>query len=159
MMEAIHTPVLLEETIEYLGPRRTGELMVDATIGEGGHSYAFLSRFPELRIIGVDADPEIQKIAKERLKVFGERIQFFTGWSHDFFAGYPVSTKRPDTILIDLGVSLYHYEKSGRGFSFRFDEPLDMRIDTSSGLSAADLIARLSEKDLADLLYNSAGER
>jgi 16S rRNA (cytosine1402-N4)-methyltransferase len=60
---------------------------------------------------------------------------------------------------MDLGVSLFHYEKSGRGFSFRYDEKLDMRLDTSSGLSAADLINRLSEKDLADLIYNNAGER
>ncbi|MDR2619504.1 MAG: 16S rRNA (cytosine(1402)-N(4))-methyltransferase RsmH [Treponema sp.] len=158
-MEAVHTPVLLEETIRYLGPRKEGELMVDATIGEGGHSLAFLTRFKELRIIGVDADPDIQKVARERLGGFGDRIQFYTGWSHDFFAGYPASLKRPDTILIDLGVSLFHYEKSRRGFSFRYDEPLDMRIDTSSGFSAADLIAKLPEKDLADLLYNNAGER
>jgi 16S rRNA (cytosine1402-N4)-methyltransferase len=158
-MEAVHTPVLLEETIRYLGPRREGELMVDATVGEGGHSFAFLTRFRELRIIGIDADPDIQKAARERLGGFGDRIQFYTGWSHDFFTGYPASLKRPDTILIDLGVSLYHYEKGRRGFSFRYDEPLDMRIDTSSGFSAVDLIARLPEKDLADLLYNNAGER
>jgi 16S rRNA (cytosine1402-N4)-methyltransferase len=158
-MEAVHTPVLLEETVRYLAPRKQGELMVDATIGEGGHSLAFLSRFPELRIIGVDADPAIQAAAQERLKNFGDRIQFYSGWSHDFFAEYPASLKRPDTILIDLGVSLFHYEKGRRGFSFRYDEPLDMRIDTSSGLSAAELIARVSEKDLADLLYLNAGER
>ena len=158
-MKIFHTPVLLEETIKYLAPRKAGELMVDATLGEGGHSYAFLNQFPELRIIGIDADPEIQKIAKERLACFGERVQFYSGWSHDFFAEYPGEYKRPDTILIDLGVSLFHYEKSGRGFSFRYDEPLDMRIDTSSGISAAELIARLSEKDLADLLYANAEER
>src|SRR5215469_18954061 len=79
-----HTPVLLEETIKYLAPRKSGELMVDATVGEGGHSNAFLSQFPELKIIGVDADPDILKIARERLKRFGERLQFYSGWSHDF---------------------------------------------------------------------------
>ena len=158
-MNIFHTPVLLEETIEYLAPRKAGELMIDATVGEGGHLYAFLSQFPELRVIGIDADPDIQKTARERLEPFGERVQFYTGWSHDFFAEYPAEIKRPDTILMDLGVSLYHYEKSGRGFSFRYDEALDMRIDTSSGISAAELIARLSEKDLADLLYANAEER
>jgi len=158
-MEAIHTPVLLEETIEYLAPRKAGELMVDATVGEGGHLNSFLSQFPELKAIAIDADAEILKIAQERLAPFGERVKFYNGWSHDFFAEYPGKYKRPDTILMDLGVSLYHYEKSGRGFSFRYDEKLDMRIDTSSGLSAAELIERLSEKDLADLIYANGGER
>jgi len=158
-IEAIHTPVLLEETVRYLAPRKKGELMVDATIGEGGHAEAFLSRFPELRLIGIDADSDILVRAKERLKGFGERVQFYRGWSHDFFAEYPSGLRRPDTILIDLGVSLFHYEKSGRGFSFRYDEPLDMRIDTSAGISAAELVSRLNEKELADLLFANAGER
>jgi len=158
-MDTVHTPVLLEETLKYLAPRKAGELMIDATIGEGGHSNAFLSQFPELRIIGIDADPEILKIARERLGHFGERVQFYSGWSHDFFAEYPEEFKRPDTILLDLGVSLFHYEKSGRGFSFRYDEPLDMRIDASSGIGAAELIERFSERDLADLLYTNGEER
>ena len=158
-MEVVHTPVLLEETVKYLAPRKAGELMIDATIGEGGHSYAFLSQFPELKVIGIDADPEILKTARERLGHFGERVQFYSGWSHDFFAEYPGDCKRPDTILMDLGVSLFHYEKGGRGFSFRYDEKLDMRIDTSSGISAAELIGRLSEKDLADLIYANGEER
>jgi len=158
-MEIIHTPVLLEETLKYLAPRKARELMVDATLGEGGHSFAFLNHFPELRLIGIDADPEILKTARQRLGNFGERVQFYSGWSQDFFAEYPGVYPRPDTILMDLGISLFHYEKSGRGFSFRYDEPLDMRIDQSSGISAAELIARLSEKDLADLLYANAEER
>ena len=158
-MNIVHTPVLLEETIKYLSPRKAGELMIDATIGEGGHSNAFLCQFPELRIIGIDADPDILKIAQERLKSFGERVQFYSGWSHDFFAEYPGEFRRPDTILLDLGVSLFHYEKSGRGFSFRYDEKLDMRIDPSSGMGAAELIAKLSEKDLADLIYTNGEER
>jgi 16S rRNA (cytosine1402-N4)-methyltransferase len=158
-MEIVHTPVLLEETIKYLAPRKAGELMIDSTVGEGGHLHSFLSQFPELKAIAIDADAEIIKIARERLSPFGERVQFYNGWSHDFFAEYPGKYKRPDTILMDLGVSLYHYEKSGRGFSFRYDEKLDMRIDTSTGLSAAELIERLSEKDLADLIYTNSGER
>jgi 16S rRNA (cytosine1402-N4)-methyltransferase len=158
-MEIVHTPVLPEETIQFLAPRGAGELMVDATLGEGGHSYIFLSRFPDLKIIGIDADPEIQKIARQRLKEFGDRIHFYSGWSQTFFAEFSGEIKRPDTVLIDLGVSLFHYEKGGRGFSFRYDEPLDMRLDTSTGLSAAELISRLSERDLADLLYNNAEER
>ena len=158
-MEVVHTSVLLEEALKYLAPRKSGELMIDATVGEAGHLFAFLSQFPHLKAIGVDADAEILKTARKRLAGFGERVQFYTGWSHDFFAEYPGEYKRPDTILMDLGVSLFHYERSGRGFSFRYDEPLDMRIDVTSGLSAADLIARLSQENLADLLYTNAEER
>lgn len=158
-MKIVHTSVLLEETVLYLAPRGEGELMVDATLGEGGHSHVFLSRFPDLRIIGIDADKNIQEAAKERLREFGDRIQYYPGWAQDFFAGFPRDVKRPDTILIDLGVSFYHYERGGRGFSFRKDEELDMRIDTSRGPSAAELLSRLPERELADLFYKNAEER
>jgi 16S rRNA (cytosine1402-N4)-methyltransferase len=158
-VEIFHTPVLLEETLHYLAPRREGELMIDATLGEGGHSAAFLERFPGLCIVGLDADGEIQCRARERLASFGSRISFFTQWAGDFFTGYPSDIPSPDTIFFDLGISLYHYEGSRRGFSFLRNEYLDMRLDTSRGKTAADLIAELPERDFADLLYNNAGER
>jgi 16S rRNA (cytosine1402-N4)-methyltransferase len=157
-VEIVHTPVLLEETIQYLAPRKEGELMVDATLGEGGHSEAFLSRFPDLKIIGVDVDPEIQAVARRRLETFGDRLHLYSGWAQDFFAAYPGELKRPDTVLIDLGISLLHM-KGSRGFSFRQDEVLDMRLDPSGGTTAADLVNRLPEKELANLLYQNAGER
>jgi 16S rRNA (cytosine1402-N4)-methyltransferase len=156
-MEFVHTPVLLEETMQFLAPRHGDELMVDATLGEGGHSYAFLSRFPDLRIIGIEVDRDIQEVARERLKEFGQRIQFYTGWSQDFFAEFPLD--KLDTILIDLGISLYHYEKGRRGFSFLKDEALDMRLDRNKGPTAADLLTGLSERDLADILYYNGEER
>jgi 16S rRNA (cytosine1402-N4)-methyltransferase len=155
----VHTPVLLAETLEYLAPRGENELMVDATLGEGGHAAAFMARFPGLRLVGVDADAAIQAVARARLAEFGDRIHFYNGWSHDFFADLPAAIKRPDTILIDLGISVFHYELSGRGFSFRKDEPLDMRIDPSAGPSAADLVAALPENELADLIYQYAEEK
>jgi 16S rRNA (cytosine1402-N4)-methyltransferase len=158
-MRIAHVPVLLEETLSYLAPRGPGEWMVDATMAEGGHSYAFLSRFADLRVLGIDADGGALAKARQRLEAFGDRAQFFHGWSQDYFASLPADGEGPDTILIDLGVSMYHYEESGRGFSFRRDEPLDMRIDTSGGETAADLIAGLSEKDLADMFYRNAEER
>jgi len=130
--------------------------MIDATLGEGGHSYAFLSRFPNLKIIGIDADNDIQKIAKERLKEFGNRIDFYNGWSYNFFAE---TKEKPDTILIDLGISSYHYQKGERGFSFMKDEILDMRLDTTKNTSAMTLVNNLPEKELADLIYNNAEER
>jgi 16S rRNA (cytosine1402-N4)-methyltransferase len=159
-MEVAHIPVLLEEVLSLLAPPEGKGLVVDATLGEAGHSEAFLSLFHELRLIGVDVDPAIQAVARERLSKFGDRVEFYTGWAQDFFAEYPAAQfKRPDIILIDLGISMWHYEKSGRGFSFRKDEPLDMKLDSSSSVSASELVARLPEKELADLLYNNANER
>ncbi|MDR1839383.1 MAG: 16S rRNA (cytosine(1402)-N(4))-methyltransferase RsmH [Treponema sp.] len=159
MTNFVHTPVLLDESIELLGPREKDELMIDANTGEGGHSLKFLSMFPDLKMVCIDVDGDIIAVAKERLRQFSDRVHFYHGWSYNFFAGYPSELKRPDTILFDLGVSLYHYKESGRGFSFEKDEYLDMRLDTSGGLTAADLLARLPEKELADLLYNNAEER
>jgi len=158
-MEFVHNPVLLEETLDLLGPREKNELMIDANTGEGGHSFNFLNRFPELKMVCIDADREILAIAEKRLEQFASRVCFYSNWSHDFFAEYPAELKRPNTILFDLGVSLYHYKESGRGFSFDKEEYLDMRLDKESGISAAELIARLPEKELADLIYNNAEER
>ncbi|MDR0290098.1 MAG: 16S rRNA (cytosine(1402)-N(4))-methyltransferase, partial [Treponema sp.] len=155
MLEIVHTPVLLEETMQFLAPRGRGETMIDATMGEGGHSYAFASRFPDLSIVGIDADPSIQAVARERLAEFGNRVLFFPGWSQDFFAAYPAGLKKPDTVLVDLGISMFHYRKAGRGFSFSADEALDMRLDTSSGVSAAENLARMAEKHIADMLYRN----
>jgi len=133
--------------------------MIDATMGEGGHSYALLSKYPDLSILGIDADGAIQEVAKRRLEAFSDRVRFYRGRAQDFFAGYPEDGRRPDTILADLGVSSYHYLKGNRGFSFAKDEPLDMRIDPSAGVSAAGLLAGMDEKAIADLLYGNADER
>jgi len=133
--------------------------MIDATMGEGGHSYALLSRFSDLSIMGVDVDPSIQAVARSHLAEFGDRVSFFTGWAQDFFAGYPAGLRRPNTVLIDLGISLFHYRTSGRGFGFSVDEPLDMRLEPSGGVSASELLMQMSEKDIADILYRNSQER
>jgi len=133
--------------------------MIDATMGEGGHSHAFLSRYQGLSVVGVDADACIQAVARERLAGFSGRVRFHRGRAQEFFASYPKGDRRPNTVLADLGVSLFHYGKSGRGFAFSGDEPLDMRIDPSVGVSAAELLAGLSEREIADMLYQNAGER
>ncbi len=158
-MEIIHTSVLLEETLSLLKPEHSESLLVDGTLGEGGHSEAFLSAYPDLRIIGVDADVRIQARARERLAPFGDRVCFYPGWSDIFFKEYPAESKKPDLILLDLGISLFHYEVSGRGFSFRSDEPLDMRLDPDSGDSAADLVNKMNETALADLIFQYGEER
>ena len=156
-MEIVHTPVLLNECLDYLSP--IGEsfeknaLMIDSTLGEGGHSFNFLSKFENLKIVGLDADKVIQAKAKERLACFGERMNFFNGWFNDFYANYPSEYEKPDLILFDLGISVFHYEKSDRGFSFRYDEKLDMRLNAESEKSAADFVNELSETELADMIY------
>lgn len=151
-MEIVHTPVLLNECLEMLSP--AGEpfekdaFMIDSTLGEGGHSFNFLTKFPALHILGVDADPVIQSRARERLEPFGERMQFFNGWFNDFYRNYPADMRKPDLILFDLGISVFHYERSGRGFSFRHDEELDMRLNPSAGESAEDVVNGMDEKNL-----------
>ena len=156
-MEIVHTPVLLNECLELLSP--VGEpfeknsLMVDSTLGEGGHTYNFLKNYPSLSVIGLDADAVIQARAKERLSEFGERVHFYNGWFNDFYKNYPDEYERPNIILFDLGISVFHYEKSERGFSFRHDEKLDMRLNANSDVSAADLVNDLEEEKLANLIY------
>ena len=156
-MEIVHTPVLLRECLDFLSP--VGEpyeknaFMIDSTLGEGGHTNAFLSKYPELKICGVDADSVIQQRAKERLSCFGDRIRFFNGWFNDFYSSYPAEMPKPDLILFDLGISVFHYEKSNRGFSFRYDETPDMRLNENGTLSAFDIVNSYSEKDLADLIF------
>ena len=162
-MEVVHTPVLLQECLDYLSP--VGEsfendcLMIDSTLGEGGHSEAFLNKYPSLKIIGLDRDKNIQEKAKKRLEHFSARIEFYNGWFNDFYDNYDLKKKRPNLILFDLGISVYHYEKSGRGFSFRYDEPLDMRLDFENGESACDIVNSWPEEKLADMIYLFSDEK
>lgn len=161
-MEIVHTPVLLNECLSYLSP--VGEpfesdaFMIDSTLGEGGHSFNFLSKYPNLKILGLDADCEIQKRAKERLEPFGERMGFYNGWFNDFYTNYS-EERKPDLILFDLGISVYHYERSGRGFSFRHDEKLDMRLNAASEESAEDVVNTMDEESLANMIYLYSDEK
>ena len=162
-MEIIHTSVLLNETLEWLSPENesfsNNAFMVDSTLGEGGHSFAFLNRYKNLQIIGLDADQKIQARAKERLSCFGNRMNFHLGWFNDFYANYPDNLPKPNLILFDLGISVFHYERSGRGFSFRYDEELDMRLNDSEGKSASDIVNTMREDELANLIFNYSEER
>ena len=156
-MKIVHTPVLLQECLDYLSPvgeaYENNALMIDSTLGEGGHTFNFLSKYPNLTVIGVDADKNIQAKARERLSQFGERIHFYNGWFDDFYNNYPSEYEKPNLILFDLGISVYHYEESERGFSFRYDEKLDMRLNPDREKSAADLVNELTEEKLANLIY------
>lgn len=159
MMEYVHVPVLLEEVVSWLKPEDGKKtLMVDGTLGEGGHAAQFLGRFPEICYVGVDADPRIMEKARFRLAGFGDRCRFFNQWYDDFFANYPLD-ERPARVLLDLGISIFHYQESQRGFSFAKDEPLDMRLSETAGPSVARYLAGCSEAELADVLFQYGEER
>jgi 16S rRNA (cytosine1402-N4)-methyltransferase len=106
----------------------------------------------------VDADPVILDRARCRLKPFGDRFRGYGAWSDEFLRAYPLEQK-PDRILLDLGISVFHYTRSGRGFSFNADEPLDMRLRGGEGESAADILASRDEKTLADIFFTLGEER
>jgi 16S rRNA (cytosine1402-N4)-methyltransferase len=151
---ATHDPVLLAEVLEFLGPKAgPGSIFIDATCGEGGHTRAFLERFPAVLVFGVDADKEQTAFAERRLKGFGRRIRFFTMRFSEFFAQYEhYNSRKPDAILFDLGISRFHYEKSGRGFSFSRDEYLDMRIDENGRETAFDIVNNTPQAELVRIL-------
>lgn len=154
--ESIHQSVLLDECIEVLNVK-DGGLFVDATLGLGGHTEAILNASEMSKVIGIDQDPQALTLATERLKRFGSR---FVGVRSNFKGIADVVHERPNGILADLGVSSLQLDSENRGFSFRFDAPLDMRMDPgSNGETAAALIDRLSYEDLANIIYEFGEER
>jgi 16S rRNA (cytosine1402-N4)-methyltransferase len=154
----VHQAVLLKEVLAFLVPPSNGGVFVDATLGEGGHSLAFLERYPGLSVIGVDADPAILVTARERLRPFAERVRFVNSWYSRFFRDYPAGPG-PDLVLMDLGISRFHYEAAGRGFSFDRDELLDMRLSPDLPTTAADIVNTSDAAELADILSTFGEER
>ncbi|HEX6127073.1 MAG TPA: 16S rRNA (cytosine(1402)-N(4))-methyltransferase RsmH [Pyrinomonadaceae bacterium] len=160
MSENLHITVLLDETVEIL-KAASGGLFVDATIGLGGHSEAILNASPDSRVIGLDQDEAAIRIATERLKDFGARKSIF----HSNFSDVKEVVRRAgvgevDGIVADLGVSSLQLDSEQRGFSFRFDAPLDMRMNPASGdPTAAELLEQLSETEIADIIYRFGEER
>lgn len=159
-MRYVHEPVLRGPVLELLQPRGGTGLLVDATLGEGGHAAAFLERFPGLTLLGVDRDGEILARAEIRLAGYGGRVRLFRMGFAEFFERYgELAAARPDRILMDLGVSMYHFESSARGFSFRADEPLDMRLEAGQGRTAAELVNGSPVEELARILREYGEER
>lgn len=156
-MQYVHYSVMQNEVLEYLVPKREKALMVDCTLGEGGHSNLFLSKYPSLRVIGLDRDCEILKKAKNRLADFGDRFEARNIWFDDFWKNY--DGEPVDLVLFDLGISVFHYEESERGFSLRKSENLDMRLNADSCLDAKTVVNTYDEKSLADLIFNYGEER
>ena len=151
-----HVSVLADAVLEAAEqlPRKEG-VLIDATLGGGGHSALLLERHPGLRLIGLDQDPTARAAADERLAPFGDRVQIVATNFADYEPDEPVLM-----VMADLGVSSPQLDVAERGFSFRLDGPLDMRMDDSGDAeTAAELIERLEENELADLIYGYGEER
>ena len=153
-----HIPVMTAEVLQHLNPAQGG-LFVDCTVGLGGHSRALLEAGAS-RVIGLDRDLDALARARETLAPWGDRVELVHA---DYRAIDEVLDRRQiahvDGTLADLGVSSMQFDEPGRGFSFQRDEPLDMRMDRTGGDTAADLVARSSERDLADAIFQFGEER
>lgn len=155
---SVHLPVLTSEVLQYLRPERGG-VYIDCTVGLGGHTHLLLEA-GATRVIGFDRDQQALAIARARLAVWGDRVDLVHGDYRDFeHALDSRQIDRVDGALADLGVSSLQLDSDARGFSFQRDEPLDMRMDQSSGETAADLLARASERELADVIFEYGEER
>jgi len=159
---APHTPVLLDEVLEWLRVKPDG-IYVDATLGAGGHSEAIAARLSSGRLISLDRDAQALQIAQERLKEFASRVSFVhTAFSRIAEAVHALGIAKVDGVLADLGVSSMQLDLPERGFSFREAGPLDMRMSGGAveedRLTAEEIVNRWSEKELADLLYREADE-
>jgi len=154
-----HRPVLLRETIELLAAERGG-LFVDCTVGLGGHSEAILQASSDAQVLGIDRDEEALELAGQRLALYGSRFRAVHADFRELTRVLATAKVRQVRgVLADLGVSSLQLDSPGRGFSFRHEAPLDMRMDRSSGESAAELLGRLSEVEIANLIFEYGEER
>ncbi len=157
-----HVPVFLERTIELLAPaiERPGAVLVDATLGLGGHAEAFLRRFPHLQYIGLDRDRHALALSAQRLAPFADRIQLV----HSVYDRIgevleELSIRGIAGVLFDLGVSSMQLDRVERGFSYSKDAPLDMRMDDSAPLTAARVLAEYDEAELRRIFYQYGEEK
>ena len=155
-----HIPVMLSEVVHYLNCM-PGKIYADCTLGGSGHAGAILEKIiPDGILIGIDQDIDAIKNAKRKLKPYKLNIHLF----HDNFINLPkilsqLNITAVDGILLDLGISFHHLDSSGRGFSFRKDEPLDMRMNIESDTTAEELINTMDEKSLAEIFFKYGEER
>ena len=158
--ETMHCPVMVPEVLDGLS-LRPGGVYVDATLGLGGHTEAILLKCPEIKmVLGLDCDTEALEQAESRLSPFGDRVRFIHSnfiHLHDVLLFNRIG--RVDGILMDLGISTFHLENSRRGFSFSRNEPLDMRMDPSGAVTAADMVNKLPLKRLTELIQIYGEER
>ena len=156
----LHQPVLAAEVLEAFAalPQRLADgqpaCLIDCTLGGGGHSALLLAAHPGLRLIGLDQDPTARAAAAEALAPFPGRATIVATNFADYVPDGPVQG-----VLADLGVSSPQLDRPERGFSFRAEGPIDMRMNTEAGEAAAALLDRLAEAELADLLFRFGEER
>ncbi|MDR3032436.1 MAG: 16S rRNA (cytosine(1402)-N(4))-methyltransferase RsmH [Kitasatospora sp.] len=157
-----HVPVMLERCLDALAPAISapGSVVVDATLGLGGHSEALLTRFPDVRLIAVDRDPQALELSARRLAPFGDRATLV----HAVYDEIPRVLDELDVpevhgVLFDLGVSSMQLDEADRGFAYSQDAPLDMRMDQTRGISAAEVLNTYSHGDLARILKVYGEER
>jgi 16S rRNA (cytosine1402-N4)-methyltransferase len=157
-----HIPVMRERVLAVLEPAldRADAVVVDATVGAGGHSEAMLTRYPDVRLVGLDRDPIALERAAVRLAPFGERVHL----AHAVYDRLPevlagLGLNRVEGILFDLGVSSMQLDEFDRGFSYARDTPLDMRMDPTTGPTAADVLNTYPAADLARILRSYGEEK
>lgn len=159
-MPDFHIPVMLAEVLEYLEPQ-SGQVFIDCTVGGGGHALEIVKRIvPEGKLIGIDRDEEALRAAADRLKRYSENVILEKGNFAEISAIVErLGIRAADGVLFDLGVSSHQLESAERGFSFRHDAPLDMRMDTGQKITVRELVNTLSEQQLAELIWKLGEER
>lgn len=150
-----HVPVLLEATMEYLQPENGG-VFLDGTFGGGGHTRAMLDSSPEVCVVAIDQDPEAEARAFALKEIYGDRFRFY---SMNFADIARVEERSFDGILFDFGLSSFQLDEGERGFSFRFDAPLDMRMNNREGITASEFLETASEADLIRAIRDYGEER
>ncbi|MEI2827478.1 MAG: 16S rRNA (cytosine(1402)-N(4))-methyltransferase RsmH [Dermatophilaceae bacterium] len=157
-----HTPVMRARILELLAPAlgRPGSVVVDGTLGMGGHAEGLLETFPEVRLVAIDRDRDALELAGERLAHFGDRVHL----AHAVYDALPdvlreAGVARIDGALFDLGVSSLHLDEADRGFAYRLDAPLDMRMDQSTGPTAADILNSYEPTRLEQVIKEYGEER
>jgi 16S rRNA (cytosine1402-N4)-methyltransferase len=164
MSEPVHVPVLVDRVVALLAPALDGDdpapVVVDATLGLGGHAEAILRRFPAVRLVGLDRDPDALAASRGRLAPYADRLTLV----HAVYDELPavlarLGLPRVQGVLFDLGVSSLQLDDERRGFSYRDDVFLDMRMDQTSGLTAADVLNTYATEDLARVLREYGEER
>ncbi|GAA1345561.1 16S rRNA (cytosine(1402)-N(4))-methyltransferase RsmH [Kocuria palustris] len=157
-----HVPVLLEACLDLLAPALEGPtpVVIDATLGMGGHSEAILRRFPDVRLVGIDRDPQALRLAGRRLEPWADRFfPVHTTYDQIEPALAQAGFEAADGILFDLGVSSMQLDERERGFAYSYDAPLDMRMDSTAELTARDIVMEYSEQDLRRILRDWGEER
>lgn len=158
-MDFNHIPVLTEQVIKGLAINPEG-IYVDGTLGGGGHSFRIVQKLTTGRLVGIDQDEEALTFARKRLSVFGEKVTLI----HDNYVNTPkvleeLGIEKVDGILLDIGVSSYQIDNPERGFTYREDSPLDMRMDRNADLSAKDVINKYSREDLTRIIRSFGEEK